>query len=153
MSEVKIVKGNIFDTQMSAIVCPVNCQGVMGKGLALKFKQQFNNKSYQDACLRGEMAPGSVLVRQPAHAYTDTKKTLIYMATKNQWSEDSQLDWISVGLHNLVKALHFYSISSVALPAIGCGCGHLPYPTVEAMIKSHFTGDGQSKTIEVYQPL
>lgn len=153
MSEVKFVKGNIFETQMSALVCPVNCEGVMGKGLALTFKQMFNNKSYQDACLRGELAPGVVFVRQPAHAYTDTKKTLVYIATKNQWRDDSHLDWISLGLNNLVKAMHFYGIPSIALPAIGCGCGHLPWPTVEAMIKSHFIADGQAKQIEVYSPL
>ena len=32
---------NILTSDKLMIVCPVNCNGVMGKGLALQFKQQY----------------------------------------------------------------------------------------------------------------
>ncbi len=153
MSKVTFIKGNIFDSKMSAIVCPVNCFGVMGAGLAKAFRDSFINNTYKEACLRGEMAPGSVVVRQPAHIFSDTTKTLIYLATKQDWRDDSKLEWIETGLMNLMRAMNYYNITSIALPAIGCGCGALPWPSVEMAIKSIFENDGQAKQIEVYLPL
>ncbi len=153
MSKVTFVKGNIFDSKMSALVCPVNCVGVMGAGLAKAFRDGFINTTYKEACLRGEMAPGSVLVRQPLHIWSDTPKTLIYVATKQDWRDDSKLEWVETGLINLMRAMNYYNIPSVALPALGCGCGALPWPSVEMSIKSIFENDGQTKEIEVYLPL
>jgi len=153
MSIVKFAKGNIFDTKLAAMVCPVNCGGVMGAGLAKVFRDKFDNQSYKDACMKGEMAPGSILVRQPEHAYKDTDKTLIYFATKSDWRDDSKIEWIELGLLNLVKAMKYYNIDSIALPAVGCGCGHLSWPTIELIIKDIFQSDGQAKIIEVYEPI
>ena len=33
--------GNIFDSKCETLVNPINCVGVMGKGLALIFKNKF----------------------------------------------------------------------------------------------------------------
>ncbi len=153
MSTVKLIKGDIFNTTTSAIVCPVNCTGVMGAGLAKAFRDKFDNQSYKDACMRGELAPGSVLVRQPEHTYKDTDKLLVYFATKANWRDDSKLEWIEYGLLNLIKSMNYYGINSIAIPALGCGCGHLPWPAIEATIKSLFEGDDQKRIIEVYEPL
>ncbi len=38
---IKIVKGDIFESDSEAIVNAVNCIGVMGKGIALEFKNKF----------------------------------------------------------------------------------------------------------------
>ena len=39
---IKLVNdGNIFDSKCDALVCPVNCMGVMGRGLALEFKKRY----------------------------------------------------------------------------------------------------------------
>lgn len=38
---IRYVKGNIFNSQMETIVNPVNCVGVMGKGLALEYKRRY----------------------------------------------------------------------------------------------------------------
>ena len=35
---IRFTQGNIFDSGCQALVNPVNCVGVMGKGLALQFK-------------------------------------------------------------------------------------------------------------------
>lgn len=35
------VKGNILESDAEALVNPVNCVGVMGKGLALQFKKSY----------------------------------------------------------------------------------------------------------------
>ena len=38
---ITIQKGDIFDSKMEVLVNPVNCVGVMGKGLALEFKNRY----------------------------------------------------------------------------------------------------------------
>jgi hypothetical protein len=38
---IEIVKGDIFASGCQALVNPVNCVGVMGKGLVLQFKQRW----------------------------------------------------------------------------------------------------------------
>ena len=40
---IKIIKGNIFNTKAQTIVNTVNCVGVMGKGIALVFKLRYPN--------------------------------------------------------------------------------------------------------------
>ncbi len=75
------------------------------------------------------------------------------MATKYDWHNDSKLEWIEIGLFHLTKAMNFYNIPSIALPAVGCGKGNLPWPVVEQMIKDSFLHDQQARKIEVYTPL
>ena len=43
---IRYVKGNIFNSQMETIVNPVNCVGVMGKGLALEYKRRYPTLFY-----------------------------------------------------------------------------------------------------------
>jgi O-acetyl-ADP-ribose deacetylase (regulator of RNase III) len=154
MSELKFVKGNLFDTKYEAIVCPVNSVGVMGAGLAKEFANRFDCKTYFQACARGEVAPGTVLVRQPAHAYSDTNKTIIFLATKADWRNESQPDWIMLGLENLFKALKYYNINTVAIPALGAGLGKLNWLQVKSIIEmvNNKYNDG-SQFLEVYEPL
>lgn len=153
MSKVVFLKGDMFESTAQALICPTNCQGVMGAGVAKLFRDKFNNQSYKDACIRGEMSPGSVHIRQPAHVYSDTKKTLIYMATKFQWKNPSEFEWIEMGLWNLQKALSFYNIPSVAIPALGAGLGGLSWEPIKNLIERTFVHDNESKTIEVFEPL
>lgn len=47
--------GDIFAEDVEALVNPVNCVGIMGRGIALQFKKAWpeNFKIYADACRRG----------------------------------------------------------------------------------------------------
>jgi O-acetyl-ADP-ribose deacetylase (regulator of RNase III) len=56
--------GNILDARTSALVNTVNTVGVMGKGIALQFKNAFpeNFKAYAEAVKRGEIRTGEVQV-------------------------------------------------------------------------------------------
>jgi O-acetyl-ADP-ribose deacetylase (regulator of RNase III) len=51
---IHFLKGDIFDAGTDAIVNPVNCVGVMGAGLAGKFKVRYpyNFIRYKEACKR-----------------------------------------------------------------------------------------------------
>lgn len=154
MSKLIFKTGNIFDSTCEALVCPVNCYGIMGAGLAKTFRDKIEfdkqNRVYKEACMQGLMAPGSVIAG--LHGPISTK-VAFYLATKMDWRDDSKLEWVEHGLINLVKAMYHYNIKSIALPALGTGKGHLPWPSVELIIKTIFENDGQSRVVEVYEPV
>ena len=61
---IKYITGNIFDSEVSALVNTVNTQGVMGKGIALQFKERYPNnyRLYRDACKRGDVEVGTMFI-------------------------------------------------------------------------------------------
>ena len=56
--------GNLLQSDAEALVNTVNCVGVMGKGIALQFKQAFpaNYTAYQKACKAHTVKPGEMFV-------------------------------------------------------------------------------------------
>ena len=62
MIEYKV--GDMFTEDVEALVNSVNCVGVMGRGIALQFKNLFpeNFKAYAEACRREEVQPGRMFV-------------------------------------------------------------------------------------------
>lgn len=60
----QITRGNLLNAKAEALVNTVNCVGIMGKGIALQFKQAYpdNYAAYKKACDRKEVRPGKVMV-------------------------------------------------------------------------------------------
>ena len=58
-----IVSGDMLKAEAEALVNTVNTVGVMGKGIALQFKEAFphNNKVYINACKNKQLEPGKLL--------------------------------------------------------------------------------------------
>jgi O-acetyl-ADP-ribose deacetylase (regulator of RNase III) len=56
--------GDIFTEDVEALVNPVNCIGIMGRGVALQFKKAWpeNYKVYVEACRKHEVQPGRMFV-------------------------------------------------------------------------------------------
>jgi O-acetyl-ADP-ribose deacetylase (regulator of RNase III) len=97
--------GNLFDSKAHAMVNPVNCVGVMGKGLALEFKNTFPNnfKIYAAACKRGDVQPGRMLV---VETQMSEPKFIVNFPTKRHWRDGSRLDDIESGLVDLALVIH-----------------------------------------------
>ena len=128
------ITGDIFKQEVEALVNPVNCVGVMGKGLALQFKEKFfdNYCLYKKACERDKVAIGSMFVTQTY--YLTPPYFIINFPTKKHWRALSKLEYIEEGLYDLVKAIDYYSIKSIAIPPLGCGLGGLNWEDVKALI-------------------
>lgn len=128
------VSGDIFASDADAIVNAVNCVGVMGKGLALQFKKRFpeNFKVYKSACDEQALRPGSVLVHE--HSKTVKTRFAINFPTKDHWKQPSKIEYIDSGLESLVHEIERYKISSIAIPALGCGLGGLDWGNVRPRI-------------------
>lgn len=134
-AEINYLLGDIFTAPVEAIVNPVNCVGVMGKGLALQFKERFpdNFAAYRTACAQGEVQPGRMFVfdtMRPIFPYY-----IINFPTKRHWRNPSRMDDIDAGLEDLVAVIRQRHISSIALPRLGCGLGGLPWPPVRQRIE------------------
>ena len=61
---IEVKKGSLFEDDSEALVNTVNCVGVMGRGVALQFKERFpeNFKAYKLACEHGQVSPGKMFV-------------------------------------------------------------------------------------------
>lgn len=140
----KIVHGNIFDSQCYWLVCPVNCvPGVMGAGLAKQFCFHFSEghmkHCHREACEKG-MSPGSVYLHECIDRH-DRKHGVVFFPTKNHWKCNSKLEWIQSGLESLKSAMNQSAPQSIAFPPLGCGLGGLQesdvFPLIEEFSKDH----------------
>jgi O-acetyl-ADP-ribose deacetylase (regulator of RNase III) len=133
---IQFMTGDLLRADAEALVNPVNCLGVMGRGLALQFKRNYpdNFMVYKGACGRGEVRLGEMFVYE-----TRTHRNprfIINFPTKRHWRDNSHMGDISLGLEALVKKIGALGIASIAIPALGCGLGSLDWaqvcPRIEA---------------------
>lgn len=140
--------GNIFNAPAEVLVNPVNCVGVMGRGLAFQFKKKFpgNFDMYSVACKRGELTPGKVYTVQ------ERGKFIVNFPTKDHWKDPSRLEWIETGLDSLIDEICNLELKTVAIPALGCGLGGLDwYEEVRSLIISKFEEYPEIK-VYLYEP-
>lgn len=130
--------GNILDSDAEAVVNTVNCVGVMGRGIALQFKQAYpdNFRDYAQACKKGKVRPGQMFV-VPTSLMMNPKY-IINFPTKRHWKGKSKIEDIEVGLVALVEEIRHRKIKSVAVPPLGCGSGGLDWSHVRPLITSAF---------------
>ena len=127
--------GDLLQAGTEAIVNTVNCVGVMGKGIALQFKQAFpkNYEAYRSACEGGEVSLGRMFVFDTGSMINP--RWIINFPTKNHWKAKSNLDDIRNGLKDLQRVIEAKGIKSVAIPPLGCGNGGLDWRDVEPVIR------------------
>ncbi|MBN2465425.1 macro domain-containing protein [candidate division WOR-3 bacterium] len=127
--------GDIIGEDVEALVNPANCVGVMGKGVALKFKAAFpaNFKEYAAACRRGEVEPGRMLMHKTGRDVNPLY--VINFPTKRHWRDKSRIEDIETGLGSLRHEIESRGIRSVAIPALGCGLGGLRWSEVRPLIE------------------
>jgi O-acetyl-ADP-ribose deacetylase (regulator of RNase III) len=135
---VELAHGNLLRADTDALVNTVNCDGFMGKGIALQFKQAFpeNFSAYRRACSAGEVAPGRVFVVETGRL--SGPRFIINFPTKRNWRSHSRIEDISSGLVALVEEVRRRDIHSIAIPPLGCGLGGLRWSAVRPRIEEAF---------------
>lgn len=133
---IQLVHGNILEAKVEALVNTVNTVGVMGKGIALQFRQAFplNYEAYRAACKREEVQPGHIFVVD-MHRF-ENPRYILNFPTKRHWKGKSKIQDIDSGLQDLVSKLKEYGIQSVAVPPLGCGNGGLDWNIVRPRIET-----------------
>jgi O-acetyl-ADP-ribose deacetylase (regulator of RNase III) len=147
----KYLKGNLLAAPTQALVNTVNTKGVMGKGIALQFKERFpeNRHAYERACKAGQMQIGRMLVVRE-HT-TEGEKIIINFPTKTEWFKKSQYSYVEDGLKDLVRVIKEFNIKSIAIPPLGCGNGGLQWAKVKTMIENSL-GNISDVEILIYEP-
>ena len=143
--------GDILEADAEALVNTVNCVGIMGRGIALQFKNAFpaNFKAYAAACQRGEVQPGRMFVFETG-TFTNPKY-IINFPTKRHWRGRSRLEDIETGLTALGREIRDREIRSIAVPPLGSGLGGLNWADVRERIEAALGGFNKVEII-VFEP-
>ena len=148
----KITQGDLLrQDDVDAIVNTVNCVGVMGKGIALQFKNKWpeNYGPYRAACDAGQVRPGKMFVFD-AGAYAQPH-FIINFPTKDDWRSKSKISFIEEGLKDLIVQVKRLGIKSIAVPPLGCGNGGLDWNDVRPLIEQSFSSLPQVE-VRLFEP-
>ena len=136
----EIMHGNLLNADVDALVNTVNTEGVMGKGIALQFKQAYPEmyRAYETACKAHEVHLGQMHVYDLG-GLVGGPRWIINFPTKGHWRSKSSLIDIANGLTDLTNKVRQLEIRSIAIPPLGCGYGGLKWADVEPMIVDAFS--------------
>jgi O-acetyl-ADP-ribose deacetylase (regulator of RNase III) len=131
---ITFTEGNLLKSKAEALVNTVNTVGVMGKGIALMFKEAFpdNFKQYEAAAKSKELRVGRMFVTERLNMLGP--KWIINFPTKQHWRNPSKIEWIKSGLQDLRRVIVEKQIRSVAIPPLGSGNGGLDWPEVRSLV-------------------
>lgn len=118
--------GNVLNHEAQTVTCPVNTVGVMGAGLARVMRNRIPglNRHYKDLCNVGDLMVGKCFTYEVPNQ--EDKQVLIF-PSKEDWKDDSKVEFIESGLQYLLKNYKKLNITSLAIIPVGCGLGKLDY--------------------------
>lgn len=140
---IRFVKGDMFESHYDYRINTVNCYGIMGKGIALDFKNRYPEmfRAYKIFCKQGKLKPGIL------HCY----ENVINFPTKIHWRNPSEYAYIRDGLlvlrHHLINNCD--NNTKIAIPRLGCNLGGLDWKIVKKMILEYL--QDLDVTIDVYE--
>lgn len=145
--KLQILRGDIFRSAAQTLVNPVNTHGVMGGGLALEFRRRFPDmfQDYVQRCRRGEVRIG-----KPYIWHSPAGQNVLNFPTKDDWKSPSRLEYIAEGLRYLVDHHLEMGITSLAVPALGCGLGGLEWRVVRPLMGRELSLLGIP--VEIFEP-
>lgn len=164
-TNISIIDGDMFFSNLQTLTISVNLQGIMGKGLASRAKYQFPDiyVAYQDACRSKRItATRPFLYKRESSldeelADLDTPlvtsnavKWFLLFATKRHWKDNSRMEDVEGGLKWVRDNYQKQGIKSLALPALGCGLGGLDWKTVGPLMCKFLHGIDIS--VAIYLP-
>lgn len=149
---IRMKNGNILVADVEALVNTVNCVGVMGRGIALQFKDAYpdNFKAYQRACKNSEVQPGKMLVHELKRL--THPRYIINFPTKRHWKGKSRMEDIEAGLIDLRDTIDRLGIKSIAVPPLGSGLGGLNWSQVRPRIED-MAEHLPDVEVHIYEPL
>lgn len=148
---IELTEGNLIADETQALVNTVNTVGIMGKGIALQFKQAFpeNFKAYKRACDKGQVKLGKMFVFDIGRL--ENPRHIINFPTKGHWRSRTKLRDVETGLVDLVQVIRDLDIKSIAIPPLGCGNGGLDWRRVRPLIEDAL-GSLPDLVVHLYEP-
>ncbi len=130
---IEYIDGDLFDSPAQTIVNTVNTVGVMGKGLALAFKERYPEmfNSYRKMCEKHKLQIGKLML------YPAPDHLILLFPTKENWRNPSKIEYIEKGLVKFVGNYAEHNITSIAFPKLGCGNGELDWNDVKPVMEKY----------------
>jgi O-acetyl-ADP-ribose deacetylase (regulator of RNase III) len=166
MSNVTFTSGDLFESPAQTLVNATNAVGVMGGGIAKAFRERYPAmyREYREACKENEhtaMQPhfwenpvryrGNDLwihmMMPPEKVYA---KNVLNIVTKVEPRLPSTLENIRMGLHATMLLIPEWGITSLAMPALGCGLGGCDWEDVRPLMESY--AKLMPCPVEIYAP-
>lgn len=143
----RVLMGNMFESKAQTLVNTVNCVGIMGKGIALEFKNRFPDmfQDYVERCERQLVKLG-----QPYLYRSLLPPWILNFPTKDHWRSVTKLGDITEGLEYLLKHYQEWGITSLAVPPLGCGYGQLEWGVIGPVLYQYL--NGMDIGVELYGP-
>lgn len=135
MTSIKYQRGDIFESKAQVIVNTVNCQGVMGKGLALAFRQRYPAMFpvYQQECKTRKLRIGKPSL------YRESTPWILNFPTKDSWKANSKIEYLEKGLGYFVAHYKEVGITSIAFPKLGAQNGKLSWDEVGPLMARYLS--------------
>lgn len=126
--------GNIFLTAADTLTITVNCEGVMGAGIALEARLRWPTmfEEYASRCERGDLRPGQLMLWDPVDPATAHR--VLCFPTKDRWRAPSRIEYVRQGLEALVGVHQEAGIARIAMPHLGCSHGGLRWDEVRPVV-------------------
>ena len=142
---IKYIKGDLFSSPAQVLVNTVNLDGVMGKGIALKFKKLYPEMftKYQKFCENKMLEMGKLWL------YKSEKKWILNFPTKKHWKNKSEYEYIDEGMKKFVETYKDKGITSIAFPMLGCNNGGLEKDIVLQIMTKHLI-KCENLIVEIY---
>lgn len=120
---IEYINKTVFNSGCEGLVNTINCDGVMGAGIALEFSLRYPEmlKQYEADCKNNKVKIGEILT------YDVPDCLIINFPTKVHWKYPSNILWIEKGLDYLVNHYKEWNITSIAIPPLGCNNGGLDF--------------------------
>ena len=127
------LRGDLLSSPAQVQVNTVNVVGVMGKGIALQFKNKYPEmfKSYRQICEKHLFDVGNL------YLWKSSKKWVLLFPTKKHWRNPSKIEYIESGLKKFVENYDRLGIESIAFPKLGCGNGILDWNIVKPIMEKY----------------
>jgi len=148
-TNIKVIQGDMFISDCELITISVNTVGVMGKGLASRFKYMYPDAFviYQNLCKYKKIQPGVPQIYK-SEKY---ERSFLFFPTKRHWKENSKIEMIKKGLNWCVENFPKHKIKSAAFPALGCGLGNLDWKDVGPLMVKELLKI-KNTNIEIFLP-
>ena len=135
---VEVKTGNLFTSECQTLVNTVNCQGVMGAGIALEFKLRLPEmyEQYVEICRKGQIDIGrSWLYKPPPGSRQD--RWVLNFPTKRHWRYPSRFQYLEAGLEEFLGTYENEGIESIAFPILGASNGGLDEEESLSLMQSY----------------